>query len=138
MPNASKELSVAVLERLLTKRRSLLDTLTRRRDQLRKNLEKIEQRIASLAGRNGGGPGKVTRRRKRPKNAKPLHQVVTEILSKSKSGIPLAKLSEKVFATGYKSGSSNFKNVLYQCLYNAPKIVHDGKSGNFRLKGGTG
>ena len=138
MPNASKELSVAVLERLLTKRRSLLDTLTRRRDQLRKNLEKIEHRIASLAGRNGGGPGKVTRRRKRPKNAKPLHQVVTEILSKSKTGFPLAKLAQKVLASGYKSNSSNFTNVLYQCLYNDSKIVHDGKTGNYRLKGATG
>ena len=138
MPNAPKELSVAVLERLLTKRRSLLDTLTRRRNQLRKNLEKIEQRIASLAGRNGGGPGKVTRRRKRPKNAKSLSQVVTELLSKNNTGYPLAKLSEKVLASGYKSGSSNFKNVLYQCLYNAPKIVHDSETGNYRLKGWAG
>jgi hypothetical protein len=41
-------------------------------------------------------------------------------------------------ATGYKSGSSNFKNVLYQTLYNDSKIVHDRKTGNYRLKGGAG
>ena len=68
----------------------------------------------------------------RPKNAQPLHQVVTEILSQSKTRYPLAKLSKKVLATGYKSNSSNSTNVLYQALYNHSKIVHDAKTGNYR------
>jgi len=63
-----------------------------------------------------------------------LVQVVTEILGKNKAGFSLAKLSEKVLATGYKSSSHDFKNVLYQCLYNTTSIVHDAESGTYRLK----
>jgi len=139
MPNTSKELSIATLEQLLDRRKLRLSSLTRRRDQLQTDLKKLEGRIAELSGFSGGTMKSVARRlRKRPKNAKSLSQVVTEILSKSKTGFPLAKLAQKVLASGYKSNSSNFTNVLYQCLYNDSKIVHDGKTGNYRLKGATG
>lgn len=139
MSNTTNELSVAALERLLERRRSQLTSLKRRRGQLEQNLKKVDRRITDLTGSAAGTMKSVARRlRKRPKNAKPLSVVVDEILSKSKTGYPLAKLSEKVLASGYKSGSSNFKNVLYQTLYNDTKIVHDAKSGNYRLKGGLG
>ena len=133
MAKSTKELSVATLERLLHKRKSLLETLTDRREKLQRDLAKVEQRITSLEGRRNGS-STATRRRKRPKNAKPLAKVVTDVLSRSKTGLPLAKLSEKVLATGYKSGSSNFKNVLYQCLYNSPQVVHEAETGNYKLK----
>jgi hypothetical protein len=133
MPKSNRDLSVATLERMLHKRKSLLDALTHRREKLQRDLEKVESRIFSLEGRRGGTLT-MTRRRKRPKNEKPLSAVVTDILTRSKTGYPLAKLSEKVLATGYKSGSSDFKNVLYQCLYNSPHIVHDAESGNYKIK----
>ncbi|MGE3314371.1 MAG: hypothetical protein AB7O26_04585, partial [Planctomycetaceae bacterium] len=123
----------ADLEKLLNKRRSVLDALTSRRDKLQKDLEKVERRIVSLEGRSGAA-GSLKARRKRPKNSQSLAAVVEEVLSRSKNGLPLAELSEKVLATGYKSGSSNFKNVLYQCLYNSPNFVHDSESGNYKLK----
>ena len=135
----TKELSITALERLLDRRKSRLNSLVQKRNGLRKNVHKLEGRIALLSGSSGGTMRSAARRlRKRPKNSKPLHQVVTELLSKNNTGYPLANLSEKVLDTGYKSGSSNFKNVLYQALYNAPKIMHDGKTGNYRLKGGAG
>jgi len=135
----TKELSITALEGLLNRRKSRLKSLVQRRNKLQKNLDKVEGRIALLSGSSGGTMKSVARRlRKRPKNAKSLSQVVTEILSKSKTGFPLAKLAQKVLASGYKSNSSNFTNVLYQCLYNDSKIVHDGKTGNYRLKGGAG
>jgi len=58
-----------------------------------------------------------------------------EVLKKQKAGLPLDKLATAVLNTGYKSGSPNFKNVLYQCLYNNKKaIVHDKKTGAYRLR----
>jgi hypothetical protein len=118
---------------LLQRRKTLLDVLTDRRVKLQRDLERVESRIMTLEGRRSGALI-MTRRRKRPKNEKPLSQVVMDILSRSKTGYPLAKLSEKVLATGYKSGSADFKNVLYQCLYNSSQIVHEPESGNYKLK----
>lgn len=133
MAKSTGDLSVAALERILHKRKSLLDSLTSRRNKLQRDLEKVEEKISALEGKRGAG-ALFSRRRKRPKNSKSLSKVVTEILSRSKTGYPLSKLSEKVLATGYKSGSSDFKNVLYQCLYNSPQIVHERESGNYKLK----
>ena len=133
MAKSTKEMSVATLERLLHKRKSLLETLTDRREKLQRDLAKVEQRITSLEGRRNGSSTSA-RRRKRPKNAKSLAKVVNEVLSRSKAGLPLAKLSDKVLATGYKSGSTNFKNVLYQCLYNSPQVVHEPETGTYKLK----
>ncbi len=133
MANGSRDLSVAALERMLQKRKSILETLASRREKLQRDLEKVESRISSLEGRRGG-ISTLTRRRKRPKNEKSLSKVVTEILSRSKTGYTLSKLTEKVLATGYKSGSSDFKNVLYQCLYNSPRIEHERETGNYKLK----
>lgn len=133
MARVAGDLSVADLERLLNKRRTTLEALTSKRDKLQRDLEKVERRIVSLEGRGGASVG-VKVRRKRPKNSQSLAAVVEEVLSRSKSGLPLHELSEKVLATGYKSGSSNFKNVLYQCLYNSPSFVHDSESGNYKLK----
>ena len=133
MAKNTKELSVAALERLLNRRVSLLEKLTTKREKLQKDLARVEQRICALEGRRGG-PKTSVRRRKRPRNAKPLAEVVADLLSRSKTGYPQAKLSEKVLATGYKSGSSDFKNVLYQCLYNSPNVVHEPETGNYKLK----
>jgi hypothetical protein len=133
MVRGAVDLSVASLERLLNKRKSTLEALESRREKLQKDLVKVEQKISSLEGRRGAA-ATGSRRRKRPKNSKSLASVVTEVLARSKNGLPLSELSEKVLATGYKSGSSNFKNVLYQCLYNTPSFVHEAETGNYKLK----
>lgn len=128
-------LSVAELERILSNRKSKLDTLTKKKTKLQKDLTRVEEEITQLVGRQSavaaGGRRKVL---KRPKNAKPLSQFVTEILSKNKKGLTLAGLSEKVLESGYKTYSSNFNNVLYQCLYNSESFYHDEESGCYRLK----
>ena len=128
-----RELSVPSLERLLTKKRSQLVRLARRRTRLQNQLAKVERQIGQIGGQNG--ESKVTRKvRRRPRNAKPLNDVVFEILKKNKAGLPLEQLKSKILATGYKSHSADFKNVVYQCLYNnRKKIVRDEKSGLYRL-----
>jgi len=129
------DLSVAELERILSSRKSKLDSLTKKQTKLQKDLTFVEKQISQLVGRQSaaaaGGRRKVL---KRPKNAKPLSQFITEILGKSKKGLTLAGLSEKVLESGYKTNSSNFNNVLYQCLYNSESFFHDEESGCYRLK----
>lgn len=127
------QLSVAKLEQVLNKRKATLEVLLSRRGKIQRALKKVEQRIVLLEGRSGAPSGKKSRR-KRPRNAASLPMVITEILSKAKNGLPLGELSDRILASGYKSSSANFKNVLYQSLYHASSIEHDSKIGHYRLK----
>jgi len=135
MAKNTKDLSVADLQRLLDDRKSQLNDLHKQRDRLYSDLANVEQRINSLRGRKGAyGVGRGRKAGKRPKNAKSLRDVVTELLTKNKNGYTLAKLMEKVLKSGYKSNSTDFKNVLYQCLYNADEFSHDAKTGKYVIK----
>ena len=60
--------------------------------------------------------------RKRPKNDKPLPAVLADVLE-GKPGMLLDDIHEAVVATGYKTSSKNFKNVIYQNLYNKDEFV---------------
>lgn len=131
MTKLANDMSVAQLEKLLHARKSQLDSLTKQRERLQRELDRVERKISSIEGTNG-----VVRRRpsRRPRNEKSLHALVNELLGKNRKGYSLADLAEKVLESGYKTNSTNFKNVLYQCLYNADEIEHDPTSGNYRLK----
>ena len=132
MSRASTGFSVADLERILDERKTQLQDLAKKRDQAQKELDKLDAEIQDLVG-VGGSIGKIRRRRRRVKNETSLRAVVLEILGKSKKGFSLADLAGKVAETGYKSNSRNFRNVLYQCLYNTESIVHDEATGCYRL-----
>jgi hypothetical protein len=137
MSRGVRDLSVTALERILMKRKTTLQKLAAERGKLQKNLASVEKRIVLLEGRSSTVAPSV-RRRKRPKNKKTLVEVVTDVLSRSKAGYSLSEIAEKVVATRYKSGSTNFKNVLYQCLYHSDEFVHDAETGNYRLKRSNG
>jgi hypothetical protein len=88
MPNSLRELSVPSLERLLMKKRTQLVRLARRRTRLQSQLAKVERQIGQIGGHNGDSM--VNRKvRRRPRNARPLTDVVLEILKKNKAGLPL-------------------------------------------------
>lgn len=125
--------SIADLEKAIDEKKNQLMALVKRRDQLQKELEDIDDEIQAAA--NLDSPlGRGGRRRRRVKNDMSLRKVVVDILGKNKKGFTLADLATKVSETGYKSASRNFRNVLYQCLYNTESIVHDEASGCYRLK----
>jgi hypothetical protein len=134
MSQTVKDLSVTALERMLLRRRMQLERLTRRREFLQRQIEKVERQIGQIGGRNGTTLHVRRKVRRRPRNSRPLTEVVVDVLKKNKTGLPLSQLSAKVLATGYKSHSGDFKNVVYQCLYNNRKtIVHDDKAGVYKL-----
>ena len=135
MPSTLKDCSVSDLERMLKARKSELDNLIKKRDTKLKELSLIEKRIKVLEGRKRATAQKTRRKsRKRAKNKLSLRSTVTDVLSKNKNGIALDPLSKRILATGYKSNSGNFKNVLYQCLYNHDEFIHDKKTGLYRVK----
>ena len=135
MARAAGDLTVAELERLLDSKKSRLGTLTKKRDKLQKELVQVEKQIAELRGRTVATIGSKARNKpaKRPDNVKPLSAFVIDILSKNKKGLTLKGLSEEVLASGYKTNSTNFRNVLYQCLYNSKRVRHDDQSQTYKL-----
>lgn len=129
------ELTVAQLEKMLEAKKSRLMVLLRQRDQLRKQLAVVSDKIAAVGGEAAPRTPAGLKRRKRPKNDKTLLQVVLEVLGDNKKGLSLSDLSAKVLEAGYKTGSAAFSNTVYQCLYhNGDQIAYDSEARLYRLK----
>ncbi len=131
MTSATPEMTLSELERALGVRQRSLDGLLRKRAKLVKDLETTDAAIKEIGG------AAARNLSPRPRNSKSLVVVVTELLTKRKSGYTLHDLAEQVLSSGYKTASSNFKNVLYQCLYNSDTFHYDEKSGTHKLKTGA-
>lgn len=125
------ELTVAELEQVLEKKKRRLSGLHRTRDQIERRLHAVQAKISRIQG----SPERIQspKRVSRAKNERSLKDVVTELLGKSKKGLPLQELSEKVLATGYKTTSTNFKNTLYQTLYHHDGIQLNKETGLYSL-----
>ncbi len=144
-------LSTEDLKREL-EQRDALSGLYEQRDELEAKLKEINDQIAAGGEadsdddepaeeapkkRRGRPPGSKNKPkaagaakspaagRKRPKNDKPLPAVLGEVLE-GKSGMLLDDIHEAVVATGYKTSSKNFKNVIYQNLYNKDEFSKSG------------
>lgn len=127
-----KLLSLADLQKLVEERQDQIEALLRKREQLEKAVQDIDDEIRDFL--NPAGPRRSRRSgRPRPQNEAPLRTVVHQVLEKNKKGLSLADLTSKVAATGYKSYSKNLKNVVYQCLYNAKDISLDKQTGLYSL-----
>lgn len=122
-------MSVAELEAVLDRKRAHLQTLADRREALQAELAEVEGELASLGGsapRRRGRPAGSTNkakktgglRGKRPKNKLTMKKSIIKALESSKNGLTLRELAVVVKKSGYKSDSSNFENVVYQCLHN--------------------
>ena len=134
MASHARDMSLSQLERLLSSKKSELEGLMRARERLRKDLQQVELRISGLQGNRPAGPtGRRRRTGKRAQNPKPLAEVIALVLGNNKKGYPLGELAAKVREAGYKSYSSNFSNIVYQCIYNnRDRFALD--SGHYTLK----
>jgi hypothetical protein len=133
MPTTHEELTVAELESMLTSRRIQLDELLKKRARVQQQLDQIDAEIAALGGDQRELPVRG-RRHPKMKNERSLREHVEEILARSKRGLTLADLATKVIESGYKSTSHNFRNVLYQCVYNTRDVYHDESTRTYKLK----
>ena len=130
MAKSAGSLSVAELERILEDRKVRAIELSKRREELQKEIDEIDRQILDLMGDNRV----VRRRRKRQKNDKSLRSHVKELLGKSRKGYSMSDLTTKIMESGYKSSSRNFRNVLYQCLYNTEGVTFDQGTGCYKMK----
>jgi len=125
MAEVTEQLSVAEIHQLLRQQQSKVNALQKRREKLAEQLADVEQQIAELTGEDGGGT--------RFKNEKSLEEVIIDVLGKNKKGLGLAELTDAILKTGYRSSSSNFKNVVYQNVYKSEAVTRDEKSGRYVL-----
>jgi hypothetical protein len=130
MAKSAGIMSVAELEQILEDRKVKAMDLGKRREELQKQLDEIDRQILEVMGDNRV----IRRRRRRLKNEMSLRSHVLELLGKSKKGFSMADLTSKILDAGYKSSSRNFRNVLYQCLYNTEGVTFDQATGCYRLK----
>ncbi len=128
MAKDTTSLSLADLEKLMAERQEQVESLLKKREQLAGELESLDAEINGFLTSGSGG-----RRGKRAKNDAPLRTVMLGILAKNKKGLSLQDLAQQISDTGYKSNARNFKNVVYQCLYNTKNVVHDDATGLYRL-----
>jgi len=122
--SSARNLTIGQLEKELAEKRGRVKKLTEQRAA-------IDREIKELVGK-----GTVRRRKpvKKAENPTSLKDAVHAILGKVKNGYPLAELAEKILAAGYKTNSKNFRNVLYQCVYNDKAVVYDDDSGTYKMK----
>ncbi|MDB5323509.1 MAG: hypothetical protein JWN40_5140 [Phycisphaerales bacterium] len=122
-------LSLAQLERLMQSRRGEMAKLTRKRDKLQKQLDAIDERIASVSGGGsiGGRPGS------RARNKSSLQEVILQVLSKSNGPTSVGDILDKVSATGYRSTSANFRGIVNQTLIKDKRFASAGR-GMYQLK----
>ena len=125
MSRVPVDLSVVELEKILNERRATLRELMKRRELIQKELKKVDEEISSLQG---------SQTARKTRNKVSLRALVLNFLKKNKKGYSLAELTKLVLESGYRTTSTNFRNVLYQCLYNTVGIYHDDASGKYRYK----
>lgn len=123
--------SIADLEKQFDQRKAQVLELFAKREKLQAEIDQLDAQMGSLAN-VGGRPSR--RGKTRLKNRTPLRPVVLQVLGKNKKGLTLNDLADKILETGYRSNSVNFKNVVYQCLYNTSEIEHDAEKGVYKLK----
>lgn len=127
--------AVQQLEESFNVKRMEIEGLQAKRAPIENEISAINAEISQILGDGRTiesilGIGKRSKR-KRFANEKSLRAVVIEALKKP---MRLAELAGAVIETGYRSNSGNFRNVLYQCLYNNSELFqYSAATGNYSL-----
>lgn len=144
------DLSLAQLKQLVDNKASELSELKAERAALQKQLDELDQRIRETEGvgtkkksvgkkkakggtatkktaakKTGAKKKKKVAIRKKKKgtrqNQGSAKDFAASVLKNEPEGLPLDELAQRILESGYKTTSSNFKNTLYQSLYNDRK-----------------
>ncbi|MBA4028983.1 MAG: hypothetical protein C0475_07595 [Planctomyces sp.] len=109
------DLSVADLEREISRRRRSVGGLLRRRDKLAAKLAALESEIATLGGA-ARGKGRPAGARKRPANEMSLVECLYKVLEGKTMSV--SEAAEAVLKSGYQSSSPKFNTIVNQALIN--------------------
>jgi hypothetical protein len=139
-PASGTNLTIAQLQRVLNDKKAELDKLHRQRGQLQKRMNLLDRQIERVNGGAdgmrlgrgmGGGGGGGTRAR----NEHSLLDTIEKVLRNAGKPLKVGDILEAVVATGYRSGSANFRGIINQTLIK-DKRFGQVERGTYELKGG--
>jgi hypothetical protein len=107
-------MTIAVLEKMLQKRRSELDSLTRERRRVLKQLAAIDDRLRTVSGGAIGGAALTPRGRVR--NSMSLVAAMAQVLEKAGKPLKVRDIAQGVLDSGYQSEAVNFRTMVNQML----------------------
>lgn len=105
-----ERLSLTDLQSFIRRQNVRLAKLKREHGKLTTRLKQVEREMSVIAGDGApGGAGRV-------RNAKSLVATLEEVLTRGGKPMKVGDILEKVKATGYRSGSANFRAIINQTL----------------------
>ncbi len=132
MAKRKGRVSIAMLERALMEKKQELEELKERREQLVRELAKVDKAIAAIQGRAPRGRGG----RRGPGRQPSLLTLVVQTLAQNKKPMTAGELAEAVLAAGYKTKSKNLQALIWSQIYKDDRIVK-AERGKFQLKPGV-
>ena len=115
-PATGMNFNIAQLERVLQEKKSELDRLLRQRSELQKKMNVLDRQIERVEGgmngtrRAAGGGGR------RARNERSLIEAIELVLRDAGRAMKVPEIMEAVLASGYRSGSDNFRGIVNQTL----------------------
>ena len=144
-PASGTNLTIAQLQRVLNEKHSELQKLERQRAILQKKLSLIDRQIERVGGgangsrgRGAGVPAGGFTAGGRARNERSLLETLESVF-RGGGGKPMKvqEILDGVLATGYRSGSANFRGIINQTLIK-DKRFGQVQRGVYELKSGGG
>lgn len=119
-PASGNNLSIAQLQRVLQEKQSEVQKLLRQRNELQKRMNLLDRQIERV----GGGVGALNAKRGagggivgvRARNDRSLLDVMEGVMRDAGKPLRVPEIMDAVLATGYRSGSANFRGIINQTL----------------------
>src|SRR5436190_7645219 len=116
-PASGTNLTIAQLQRVLNEKKSELDRLYRQRATLEKKMNLIDRQIERVGGgMNGGGRRGIgfIGAGGRARNEHSLLDTLETVMRNAGKPMKVGDIMDGVLATGYRSGSANFRGIVNQ------------------------
>jgi hypothetical protein len=152
-PRTGSKLTLSQLEQMLADRHSQISELRDQKAQLQKQMGSLDRQIRKIGGHGTGRPGRLGRppkmgrppklgrpvgsgrggrRGPRVKNKVSLADAVEQVLAGG-SAKSVGDIAAAVLATGYKTKSAQFRNIVNQALIKEKRFVSSAR-GMYQLK----
>ena len=124
--------SIAALQNALAEKRQQVAEFRTQRNDLLRQVAKLDTRIAALAGTPSDG-SEIPAAHPLPRNARSLMDCVIEVLGNSSEPMTAGEIADAVTAMGYVSSSKNLKQLVWTQIYKDERVGKAGR-GKFVLK----
>ena len=134
-PASGTNLTIAQLQRVLEDKKSEVQKLLRQRAELQKRMNLLDRQIERVGGGAGGMSAARGGAGSRPRNARSLLDTIEGVMRDNGKPMRVPEILDAVLATGYRSGSANFRGIINQTLIK-DKRFGQVQRGIYELKSG--